>query len=235
MRATLLILLAVGAHAQSTPTFEVASVKVSPPRRGTDRYTTMDTDPAMVRYSNITLSNLIAIAYRYDSNLIVIPERFGGGSYDVAARLPAAASKDKVPEMMQTLLAERFKLVVHRESRDEKVYYLTIARNGPKLKPARPEGGPNSITLNGIFGRAMPISMLAASLTRPLEGTRVIDKTGLEGNFDIELRYVPPNSKEPGPDVVAALQEQLGLKLAAGKSPIERIIVDHAEKIPTEN
>ena len=145
----------------------------------------MDTDPAMVRYSNITLNNLIAIAYRYDSNLIVIPERFGGGSYDVAARLPAAASKDKVPEMMQTLLAERFKLVVHRESKDEKVYYLTIARNGPKLKPARPEGGPNSITLNGIFGRAMPISMLAASLTRPLEGTRVIDKTGLEG----QLRY----------------------------------------------
>jgi uncharacterized protein (TIGR03435 family) len=165
----------------------------------------------------------------------VIPERFGGGSYDVAARIPAGISKDKIPEMMQTLLAERFKLVVHRESKDEKVYFLTIARNGPKLKPARPEGGPNSITLNGIFGPAMPISMLAASLTRPLDGTRVIDKTGLEGNFDIGLRYVPANSKEPGPDVVAALQEQLGLKLVAGKSPIERIIVDHTEKVPTEN
>ena len=235
MRATLLILMTVAAHAQSTPAFEVASVKVSPPRRGTDRYTTMDTDPAMVRYSNITLDILIAIAYRHDSNLIVMPEGFGGAQYDVAARLPAGVSKDKVPEMMQTLLAERFKLVVHRESKDEKVYYLTIAKNGPKLKPARPEGGPNSIMLNGIFGRAMPISVLAASLSRPLDGTRVIDKTGLEGNFDIDLRYVPRNSNEPGPDVAAALPEQLGLKLEAGKAPIERIIVDHAEKLPTEN
>jgi uncharacterized protein (TIGR03435 family) len=230
-----MVLLAVISPAQPTAAFEVASVKVAPPRTGRDRLTAMDTDQAMVRYSNISLSNLIAIAYRFDERLIVMPEGLDSERYDVAARVPEGAPKERVPEMMQTLLSERFKLAVHRESKEERVFFLVIGKGGSKLKPARPERGQNQIMRNGIMGHAMPVSILAASLARATDGTQVIDKTGLRGSFDIDLRYVPENSKEAGPDVYAALQEQLGLRLEKGRAAVERLVVGHVERIPTEN
>jgi uncharacterized protein (TIGR03435 family) len=76
---------------------------------------------------------------------------------------------------------------------------------------------------------------LASILERPA-GHPVVDKTGIAGNFEIKLRYAPPNdSKSDLPDFFTALQEQLGLKLEPQKVPVEMLVIDHADKIPTEN
>jgi uncharacterized protein (TIGR03435 family) len=111
------VIVGILAQAQPVPTFEVASVKAAPARTGTARFIAMDTDPAMVRYSNVTLRNLIAIACGFDSTLIQGgPALLDDQPYDLAAKLPPGTSKDRVPLMLETLLAERFRLAVHRET-----------------------------------------------------------------------------------------------------------------------
>ncbi len=141
---------------QPAPAFEVASVKVSPAREGTAGFTAMDSDPAMVRYSNITLHLLIAIAYKFDSRLITGgPPWLDSDKYDVSAKMPPGTPKDQVPAMLQALLADRFKLALHRETKDQRAYFLVVGKNGPKLKPAREEGGQNMIIPGGIIGHAM--------------------------------------------------------------------------------
>jgi uncharacterized protein (TIGR03435 family) len=235
LASILLAMEAIGAHGQAGPAFEVASVKVAPPRSGTARYTAMDSDPAMVRYSNISLQNLIAIAYNFDSRLVMGgPPWLGSDVYDVVAKIPPATPKNQIPAMLQTLLAERFKLALHRETKEQRAYFLVVGKNGPKLKPAREEGVQNQIIPGGIMGHAMSMDLLAASIARVV-GYHVVDKTGLPGAFDIDLRFTPENSKEPGPDLLTCIQEQLGLKLEPGRAPVEMLTVDHAERIPTEN
>ncbi|HWC95999.1 MAG TPA: TIGR03435 family protein [Candidatus Sulfopaludibacter sp.] len=234
MRALLLALAALGAHAQTAPDFEVASVKVAPPRSGAAGYTAVESDPAMVRYSNITLKNLLAMAYRINSDLVSGPEWIDSAQYDVAARLPPDTAKDRVPAMLQRLLTERFKLAVHRETKEQRAYLLVVAKGGPKLKEGRAEGGQSQMWPGGISGPSMPVGVLASMVGRFL-GYQVVDKTGLTGTYDIMLRFTPENSKEPGTDLRAALQEQLGLRLETGKAPVETLVVDRAERVPTEN
>ncbi len=233
--ASTVLALAIGAQGQPAPAFEVASVKVSPAREGTAGFTAMDSDPAMVRYSNITLHLLIAIAYKFDSRLITGgPPWLDSDKYDVSAKMPPGTPKDQVPAMLQALLADRFKLALHRETKDQRAYFLVVGKNGPKLKPAREEGGQNMIIPGGIIGHAMTMRVLAGSVASVV-GYHVVDKTGLPGAFDIDLRFTPENSKEPGPDLLTCIQEQLGLKLEPGRAPVEVIIVDRADRIPTEN
>ncbi|MDR3700947.1 MAG: TIGR03435 family protein [Candidatus Sulfopaludibacter sp.] len=235
LASTALVMAAIGAHGQPAPAFEVASVKVSPPRTGTARFTAMDSDPAMVRYSNITLKILIAVAYKFDSRLVMGgPPWLDSEVYDVVAKMPPGTPKDQVPAMLQTLLAERFMLALHPETKDQRAYFLVVGKNGPKLKPAREEGGQNQIIPGGIMGHAMTMGVLAGTVASVM-GYHVVDKTGLTGAFDIDLRFTPENSKEPGPSLLTCIQEQLGLKLEPGRAPVEMLIVDRAERIPTEN
>jgi uncharacterized protein (TIGR03435 family) len=214
------------AHAQS---FEVASVKMSPPRHGTAAFTAVDADPAMVRYSNITLVNLLAIAYHVDSARISGPAWIDETPYDIAAKLPEGTPKDRAPAMLQALLMERFKLTVHKEMKEQKAYLLVVGKNGPKLKDGRSEGGQNQMLPGRIMGGAMPLSMLAAMLAR-FAGYPVVDRTGLQGTYDIDLKFAKDSS-----DLAAAVQEQLGLKLETGKAPVETLVVDRAERVPVEN
>jgi uncharacterized protein (TIGR03435 family) len=222
-------ILAICAHGQPAPAFEVASVKMSPPRKATAAYTAFDSDPAMVRYSNITLVNLLANAYHMDSARISGPGWIDEVPYDVQAKLPAGTPKDRAPAMLQTLLTARFKLVVHKETKEQKAYLLVIGKNGPKLKDGRPEGGQNQMLAGRLMGGNMEMGMLAALLSR-FAGYPVVDKTGLQGTYDIDLKFAKDNS-----DIAAAVQEQLGLKLETGKAPVEMLVVDRAEKVPIEN
>jgi len=231
----LLIAAAISGPAQPATAFEVASVKVSPPRVGKAGYTSLDADAAMVRYTNVTLEMLVAIAYRFDSNRILSgPAWLTTESYDLAAKLPPDASKDRVPEMLQTLLAERFKLAVHRQSREQRVYFLVAAKNGTRLKRAQEDGGQSQMMRGDIRGPAMSMSALAGMLSR-FAGLEVVDKTGLSGTFSIHLRWTPEDQNGFGPELFAALEQQLGLKLEAGRAPVESLIVDHAERVPAEN
>jgi uncharacterized protein (TIGR03435 family) len=223
------------AWAQAAASFEVASLKRASAGNGNSGLFAMSTDPALVRYSNITLANLIAVAYRTDERLIGGgPAWIGSELYDVAAKLPPETSKDRIPAMLQTLLVERFKLAVHRESKEQRVYFLVAGKDGPKLRPGREGGSQNQMLPGRIMGGSMPMSVLAAILAR-FVGDQVLDKTGLAETFEIDLKWKPEGTQPNDSELFAALQEQLGLKLEPGKAPVEKLIVDHVERIPAEN
>ena len=154
--------------------------------------------------------------------------------------------------MLQALMKDRFQLKVHKETKEMPVYELVVEKNGPKLVPStsaeqqfRPGNGSLTIKKGGM-------AALAAWLSRDL-GRVVIDKTSLGGEYDYKLEWTsdpgeggpesigqPPEAPRPhvdtnGPSIFTALQEQLGLKLEPRKFPIQTVVVDHVERVPTEN
>jgi uncharacterized protein (TIGR03435 family) len=242
----MLAITALSAQGQAPPAFEVASVKIAPPRTGAAALIATDTDPAIVRYANITLKNLIAIAWRFDSRLILGgPAWLDDQLYDLAAKLPPGAASDRVPAMLQTLLAERFKLAVHRETKEQSVYFLVPGKTGPRLKKSLPPDDPNiqqtrgdrpaaQITRGGIMGHSMDMGMLAGSLAA-VAGYQVLDRTDLTGMYDINLKWTPEDNNAFAPELFTAIQEQLGLKLESGKAPVEMLVIDHADREPGQN
>jgi uncharacterized protein (TIGR03435 family) len=194
---------------------------------------------------------LIMNAYRVDSSQISGGNwlRFGGDNYDIEAkaddqdpRFKAAdaagpAAKQALRDsMLRSLLEDRFKLGVHRETKETSGYALVVAKGGPKLKePTEARSGDGSISVvarGRLKGQKAPLSMLAGQLTR-LMGSSVVDETGLEGGFDFNLEWTPeetPADLASAPSIFTAIQEQLGLKLEARKEPTEIIVIDHVEK-----
>jgi uncharacterized protein (TIGR03435 family) len=142
--------------------------------------------------------------------------------------------------MLQTLLTDRFKLTVHRQTKQLPVYALVVARNGPRLREAPPDEEPSFRRTPGhIVAKNEPLSALIQAvrgdffapglLDRP-----VIDMTGLKGHYDFTLDWAQYDT-DNGPSFFTALQEQLGLRLAVQNGAVEILVIDHAEKIPTEN
>ena len=189
---------------------------------------------------------LIAMAYGFDSRRILGgPAWLDDKLYDLSAKLPPGARNDGVPVMLRRLLAERLKVAVHREMKEQRVYFLVPVKSGPRLKEALPEDDhgiqqlrgdhlPGQLVQGGIIGHSMQVATLATILAQVV-GSQVVDHTKLTGMFDLSLKWAPVDSKEIGPDMFTALQEQLGLKLEAGKAPVEMLMIDHAERIPSEN
>ena len=178
-----------------------------------------------------------------------IPEdRISGGEswtesqpYDISARLPANATKTDVPAMLQALLAERSKLVVHHEPRASSAYDLVIANNGPKLKRASEDGAGSNYILKGrIVGPQLSMEALAVTLSRQT-GRPVVDRTSLPGLFDVQLTWAPDDAQPDkpslpnGPSIYTALQEQLGLQLRPAKELVDYLVIDHANRTPEEN
>ena len=137
------LVLAAGAALGQTPVagpaFEVASVKPAGPLdagqlRSGQRHVGMSIDAARVDIGSLSLADLIRIAYRVKPNQISGPDWMASERFDVLAKLPEGASRDQVPEMLQALLAERFKLAVHREVKEVGVSSLVVAKGGPKFK-----------------------------------------------------------------------------------------------------
>jgi uncharacterized protein (TIGR03435 family) len=163
---------------------------------------------------------------------------------------PAERSRE-VQLMMQGLLADRFKLKAHFETRVMPVYQLTVAKGGPKLK-ANPEVGKGMIAVSPsmIQGKDVTMRQLLGSLENvpDIGGRVVIDKTGLSGTYDFNLKWTPmeatapssgsagtaPSSDAEGASLFTAIEEQLGLKLVATKGPGQVLIIDHIER-PSEN
>jgi uncharacterized protein (TIGR03435 family) len=136
--------LAAGAAVGQTATFEVASVKPAAPLdRGQilsgQMHVGMKIDAARVDIGFMSLAELIRVAYRVKPYQISGPDWMASERFDVLAKLPEGASREQVPEMLQALLAERFKLTVHRESKEHAVYALVVGKNGPKLKESPPD------------------------------------------------------------------------------------------------
>jgi len=258
------VMAACTIHAQTPPppAFEVVSIKpldaFKPRPPGSTR-----SDPGRVSYPNAILSALIMQAFDVKRYQIDGPAWIDTQFYEVLAKLPDGASKDQVPAMLQAMLAERFELKMHRESRSESVYALVAGKNGPKLKKSDDSVAP---TVAGANGTRVPASLTFSTLGHMefshatmarfaqvlsnFIGRPVLDMTELPGNFDIVLDVSMADLQglqqtfQVNPDqipeasasasIFAALQS-LGLKLESRKAPIEHIVIDEAKRVPTEN
>jgi uncharacterized protein (TIGR03435 family) len=135
---------------------------------------------------------------------------------------------------------ERFKLVTHRDQKEMSYYALVAAKNGPKIQPVQeiPDGF-RGTTFGGRINNILRMQGLAYLLSRFETDRPIIDQTGLRGLYEVKLewtlRQVQNADAAPGPSLFAALSEQLGLRLEARKGPVEILVVDSAEKVPSEN
>ena len=191
--------------------------------------------------SNVTLKRCIMGAFGVGPNQIVGgPEWLDSIHYEVVAKAEQPVGDKVLMAMLQTLLAERFKLAIHHEHRTKQVYVLEVARNGPKLERAA-DG--ERTTRNGrglIDAKTITMDRFAEVLSRQMD-LPVVNHTALEGAFSLKLEWTPESGKagtegaamEPGTAIFSALQ-QLGLRLRLQKTPVEVIVIDHAEK-PLEN
>ena len=261
----------------AAPEFEVASVKIN---KSGENQTRFNFTGGRIDVINMQLRGIIQAAYRVPANQLVnVPGWVNGTRVDIVAKADPKYSVQELQSMLQPLLVQRFKFTFHREMRDMDVYVMTVAskdgRLGPKLEksttnceelgaqprssltPTKPgelpacgtvPGGPGHIILRGF---AMgPFVQILGLTTR---GRQVIDETGLQGGYNIDLTYTPEalsaaalaarggaagplaGQVDPnGPDLFTAMQEQLGLKLEGRKMALEVMVVDTIEP-PTED
>jgi uncharacterized protein (TIGR03435 family) len=255
MRAALVaFIVACGAFCQtSAPAFEVVSVKPSDGRFGID----MKTYPNRLS-STCNVHELIVAAYSMErwqvtggpawlsTDLFEIDAKTSedlSGETDRVVALGRPAPR-RMMLMLQTLLAERFNLKIHRETRQESVFTLVVAKGGPKLQS--PKDTTRSFIRTGRTGtpQAMAITYTmegvnasTTQLAHYLEGNMhrpVADQTGLPGNYDFRLEYGDDSTTGDAPALSTALQDATGLKLNMRNGPVEFLIVDHAEK-PSAN
>jgi uncharacterized protein (TIGR03435 family) len=226
--------------------FEVASVKrTTPPLSGGINSSTR-LDPGRLTCTNVSLKKLIYESYGVKDYQVAGPDWLGTEIYDIAATLPPGTTGDEVLLMIQTLLAERFKLAIHRDSKELPVYALVVGKGGSKLEEVEFGRGSTSGSPGKLTGTRVAIRNLTEFLSRQT-GRPVLDMTGLKGFYNFTLTYTPdeaPSAPAPGTPIpesaagaslFSAIQEQLGLKLEARKASVEILVVDHAEKVPTEN
>ncbi|HEX7362621.1 MAG TPA: M56 and DUF3738 domain-containing protein, partial [Bryobacteraceae bacterium] len=259
------------------PKFEVASIK--PDKSGGRNVMLGVSRGGRFHAENVTLKLLIEMAYRVkDSQLTGGPNWINSEHYDIEAKpadsvagkfatrtgIGPSSEQDQLMRLMvQSLLADRFKLMLGRSTKELPIYALVVAKHGPKLRPGRPGPAGTSGMRRGVrIGRGelyvkdAPLTLLADALSRSL-GRIVVDETGLKGNYDFTLKWTPDESQDrtfqgppgngnqpmdnpapppetSGPSVFTAIQEQLGLKLKAEKGPVEVLVIDQAEK-PSAN
>jgi len=185
---------------------------------------------------------LIRTAYGIDTTAKIDggPGWLDTDMYDVTGTFPAGTPNDQTLLMLQTLLAERCKLAVHREAKEESVYAFTVAKGGPKLKPydAANWGNGNRSGKGHLELHNITVSQLGNFLYNET-GRFVVDMSGLTGTYDIVLDWTPADTpaddpKANGPSLFTAVKEQLGLRLEAQKAPVDFLVIDHVEK-PSEN
>jgi uncharacterized protein (TIGR03435 family) len=254
---------AVGQPAESRLTFEVASVRAagSVTSKNADevkRGAGMQIDGAQVDIWMMSLADLVRQAYGLKAFQFSGPQWMSSERYEIHAKLPSGATPAQVPAMLQTLLAGRFQLVFHRDSREHQVYALLVGKNGLKLQlaggtaPDNPRdkrldmpGG--TMHLNRKMTMPALCDFLGGFVDRP-----VIDMTGLTDTYQVTLDIpvdelkrakiaaegVRPGdiaSDPSGSSAMFTAVQQLGLKLEPRKTAVDVLIVDHAEKVPTEN
>jgi uncharacterized protein (TIGR03435 family) len=238
----------VGQGPAAPPAFEVATIKL----------TDLDFGGMLVNFRGdtfsargYTLTDLIGYAYNMDNRQIVGGPKWSDSKrYDIVGKVEAASAPapGKTKLMLQALLAERFRLKVHSDTREMPVYVLTIAKGGSKMKPRiAGDGGPTGMLVNGAKwpGRNTTIQFLILTLGKLVLDRPILDRTGLPGGYDFDLSWRPDPSQFHGmgdnvpsnpddPDLFTALQEQLGLTLKAQKGPAPVIVVDNTEE-PSDN
>jgi uncharacterized protein (TIGR03435 family) len=232
--------------------FEVASIKAGDPN---SHQFGVGVRSGRFITTNASLRMMIGFGYDVrDHQISGVPKWLDSDRFTIEAKPPGTIALTSAPEsmdrlrlMLQSLLRDRFKLALHRESRMEQVYELVVAKGGHRMKETEPD--PNG--RQGIFGEgrgdlsgmAAPAAVLANTLSQRL-GRSVIDKTGLAGKYDFKLVWTPgpgeggsdippdmPLSADTGqPSLFTAIEEQLGLKLVSARGPVEVLVIDRVEK-----
>jgi uncharacterized protein (TIGR03435 family) len=268
--AVLLAVLLPGAGAQSLaahnvddtakqlPEFEVASIKLNKSGSGSSR---SDFDHGRFTATNEGIKGLI----QYDAYGVPGPQIEGGPAWLASERFDIEAKVDDTtavemerlgPEersqmkrqLIGQLLSDRFKLAVHWETKELPVYTLVAAKGGAKLTPSSDASGSSGTSSNRGHLKASSVTMarLAETLTSILNrevGRIVVDRTGIEGRYDLALEWSPEDGSSSsasndgqgsGPSIFTALEEQLGLKLESSKGPVKILVIDRVEQ-PSEN
>jgi uncharacterized protein (TIGR03435 family) len=232
----------------SAPSFEVASVKLT---NSTTGY--IHTEPGRLTARGRTLAALLLRAYGLqDYQLIHGPSVSLAERCDIDAKAEGPADPEQLNRMLQTLLADRFQLILHHETKELPLFVLSIGKNPPKLQRAT-EGETQALRYEPgqqgdrspvqLVGRGTPLSLLASFLRAQL-GRPVVDETGLTGEFDFAAEFTSnaPVSGDAGPlnpkgtpvdpsSVIAAIKADLGLKLESEKRLVDVLVVDQVEKL----
>ena len=238
--------------------FDVASVKINKDNQGGAIIRT----PGGLTARNTPFVTLVQMAFQTPRiDFRNVPEPLRATHFDIQAKAAGKISGDQYWDMLRALLADRFQLTYHRETKDTQIYALVLSKKngdfGPKLRsedstcPANPT--PLAFCgvspgLGRLIGQRVPIARVAQELSRPA-GRPVLDRTKLTGAFDFELNWTPDEFRtadgkpkyvnghpiDPsGPSVFEAVQEQLGLKLEPARGPVETVVIDSAQ-YPEEN
>jgi len=257
---------AVGCVRSVLDSSDVASIKTNTSgRAGYDGFKVVHGN---LTVRNVSLRMLIERAYEMQGAPILGgPAWAGSDRYDVVAKGPASATKEQVWLMLRSLLADRFKVEVRNEIKELPMYALEVGKGGPKLPKRDGDCVPDADPASRLFvppcggaarvwgpqggvmiGQKMSMPGIASGLSGIVDRP-VVDRTGLKGAFDLELRWTPDGYQfvagnneertsarpaEAGPPLLAAIQEQLGLKLVATKGPVDVLVIVHADK-PSEN
>jgi uncharacterized protein (TIGR03435 family) len=239
----LLLITAASAFAADRKAFDVASIR--PAERG--RESTVF-EPGGVTMRNTRLSACIRWAYGVQQFQISGPGWIDEARFDIVAKAATPAPEADVKLMMQTLLADRFKLVFHHETKELPALVMTVGKNGHKLTPTDVEGTPTFQTGKmNLTGRGATLAQLINFVSGEIRQP-IIDQTGLTGKYnyflDINAYVTEEMMKSAAPDgppheaatiIAQAVQAQLGLKIESKKMPIEMLVIDAMEKSPTEN
>jgi uncharacterized protein (TIGR03435 family) len=238
------------------PMFDVAAIHIHESQPHEHNSIWSSPSDGRFRTENISVISLIHWAYEMpDSRILGAPTWTGTAHFNIDATAdpsvdqqlkgltPDAGRKQK-EKMVQGLLADRFKLAVHTETRELAIYALVVAKGGAKLGSTQESG----TTINTGSGRmevegSNSVPLLAEELSKVV-GRDVIDKTGLSGRYDLKLKWTPDDAAQPqllngapvegGPSIFTALEEQLGLKLEPTKGPVQVLVIDHVE-MPSAN
>jgi uncharacterized protein (TIGR03435 family) len=263
-------LIAVACSVGNAQTFEVASVKPATPlgpmgMRAEQKGGPGTSDPGIFICQNCTLYWVLADAYKIHSYDFSGPDWLQSARFDFSAKIPVGTTKEDFQKMSANLLTERFKMAMHRETRQIEVYDMTVAKNGPKFKESTPkdaskdngQAGPLKHDADGFPilrpGTSMAMApgharlqsedqtmawfaeMLSNQLQSPAH-----DATGLTAKYDFAFSWsweenAPGAREAAAADIISQLPAQLGLKLERKKGPVEVLVVDHMEKAPTAN
>jgi uncharacterized protein (TIGR03435 family) len=240
------------------PEFDVASIKSTNSDDGQTRVRLAWLPGGRFLATGVTAKMLIGVAYSVKPfQIFGGPSWIGRDQYSIDAEgtakekgsilslylTPRQRESEEGNLRLQSLLAERFQLRTHRETKEQEVYSLVIGKNGPKFRESKfddraAEKGLLGLKMNPneLTGTKVSIHYLVEELSRRLS-RNVIDQTGLDGEYNFDLRWAPDgdgDSLPDGPSIFTALQEQLGLKLESSKAPVDVLVIDHVEK-PSAN
>jgi len=244
-----------GPTSSASPGFDVAVIRPNPGDTTGHSHIWSSASDGNFKAQNVTAMDLVRYAFGMPETRVTGgPGWMRSAKWDMEAKsdpaidaqlrgLDSAPAREQKQQLLQALLADRFGLKVHEETRELPTYALVVAKGGPRFQPSKVNGatisnGSGQIT---VKGSDHTLALLAEQLSRSL-GRIVVDKTGLDGRYELSVKWTPDDAATPsntantdtGPSIFTAIQEQLGLKLESQKGPVQILIIDHID-MPSQN